>query len=346
MSDSLPQLTVTMLGPSGSGKTGFLLGMYAAMSIGVADYFLHARDNDLDLDLTQAWEQLLVDNKLPNANAIGDLLHYPLMLKAGNDPVLAIDWLDYRGNAMYDAKAQEDVAALQARLAVSDAIYLVIDGVKLREGVRDDNVLYVDMATRANRMRALVHNALTGRRWPPMVIVVTKSDLFGADNPGRPDEEIADEIVAAVRRLLPICFQDGVTTMVCPVSLGDFGADPQDRVARPGSVRLINMHKPLLFSLSRTLQQRVARTTAGLLDLNHQVIDNIAEKALFENTLFARFRTGKRDQLAKDRAGLDSRVSTAKGIQATDRDRIRKLAAELRDTHVFIDGEEAEWTLE
>jgi hypothetical protein len=345
MTESLPQFTVTMLGPTSSGKTGFLLGMYASMSAGIADFFLHARDNDLDLELALAWETLLLKEKLPEPTGAGTK-SYPLMLKSGMDSVLAIDWLDYRGGALVDRALEADTAVLLERLRMSDTVFLVLDGKELSAGVRDDNVLVVDMKTRANRMRTLMVNAFEGRPWPPIVVVITKADLLGAGSPGKSDEEISDEVVAAVRRLFRICFQPGVTVMVCPVSLGDFGPDPTDREAKPGSIRLVNMHKPLLFALSRMLEARIDSAVLGIDAVEQSMAENQKRLRELDGSFWGRFRKGKRAEITERGAGISVDRGLFDGMRRKDQERVRQVAAELLDTRVFIDGDEAEWTVD
>jgi hypothetical protein len=249
-----PHLTITALGNSGSGKTTFLLGMYAIMSAGLNGYFLNAPDQDVDLQLAGRWERLLDDGELPPPNP-GQLIPYSFDFLDGLHRLLGIDWLDYRGGALSDQRGaeSEDVPVLHARLVVSDSIYLVLDGSYLADPVRHATKAAILRSTGLRRMTSLLQGSVqqrvaNGAPPPSLVVLITKSDLV----PPARRANMAG-IVEDIRQLLPVCFQEGFSTLICPVQLGEFGLTPPEHVPREliGPQRL---HYPIVFSLAEYMR--------------------------------------------------------------------------------------------
>jgi hypothetical protein len=159
-----PSLTITALGNKGSGKTTFLLGMYADLSGGRKGYFLNASDPDVDLSLAGKWEKLLDDGALPPPNQ-ADNIPYSFLFLDGIQPLLAVDWLDYRGGALDDetGAASQDVPGLHERLNRSDCIYLVVDGGYLVEPVRSSTRAGIMQRAGLRRMTSLLQKAVRER---------------------------------------------------------------------------------------------------------------------------------------------------------------------------------------
>ncbi|NEA30709.1 hypothetical protein [Streptomyces sp. SID13031] len=250
-----PSLTITALGTRGSGKTTFLLGMYAELSAGRKGYFLNATDPDVDLVLAERWDKLLEDGELPPPN-LADNIPYTFLFLDGLSPLLAIDWLDYRGGALSDARGAEsgDVAGLQDRLERSDSVYLVIDGGYLVEPVTESTRRDILGRTGLRRMTSLLQNAVQARMkadepLPSIVILITKADLIP---PWRRDS--LDAVVREVQELIGIGFSQGLSTLVCPVTLGHFGLHPPARV-ETGDIDPRDLHLPVIYSLAEYMYQ-------------------------------------------------------------------------------------------
>ena len=104
----LEDIKITMLGTTGAGKTSYLLGMYAVMQTGVQGFTLSAKDIDMDLDLTERWEQLISlegEDRWPAPNAAATE-HYAFDFSYGFRPLIGFEWLDYRGLALSDRSGQ------------------------------------------------------------------------------------------------------------------------------------------------------------------------------------------------------------------------------------------------
>ncbi|MFJ5774650.1 hypothetical protein [Streptomyces sp. NPDC093094] len=339
--DEIDEITVTMLGPSLSGKTTFLLGMYSVLSAGLDDYFLHATDPDQDLDLSEAWDALVDDGMLPPPTAADQLKSYSFVFREHLNPLLSVDWLDYRGGALDDKVRGEDSdsSTLIARLDLSDAVYLVLDGRYLRDPVTSNTVRRVQRATKAQRMTYFVQQTIdirrkTGRPYPVIVVLVTKADLVAEARFPTEAGAILDQLVDDVRGVLPICFQPGVTTLVCPVMLGHFGAEENQHVD-PQAVRPMSLHKPLLFSLLRYLEEIGLELQETEAELREEVRLREREAADHRPGFW---RKGSHLELAEAVRKARKQAEEIARIKQLTREFQERVAHELKDLPVFKDG--------
>jgi hypothetical protein len=316
--------TVTMIGATGCGKTTYLVGMYASLSQGVADYFLFTEDPDLDLDLSSAWEDISTAGKMPPPNELHPL-KYPFVFRRGLRTVLRFSWEDYRGGAMSDRLADEeasDAPDLHRRLAISDGIFVVLDGTYLTSPVTPGNKRQLSGRdqTLARRMSTLLDRAVRtrydeNRALPSLVVLVTKADLIRQANPGQSAEQLMNMIVNSARELLPSCFLHGTTTLVCPVQIGVFGADQQGTV-EPGQVDPRNLHLPLVFSFLYYLD--------GYLDEQRGTRDELSSQISQDRADAERLRTGLINRIFRG----EDRARLLRDIDSTS-DSLRKLSVEL-----------------
>jgi hypothetical protein len=336
MMAEVPKITLTMLGPSRSGKTTYLLGMYSTLSGGLEGYFLHASDYDLDLQLANDWDALLEDGLLPKPTA--DVpKSYPLVFKDGLFPLVAIDWLDYRGGAIHDKSSEADVQTLLARLKTSDSIYLTLDGAFLTEAIDDYNYQAAMRTTKANRMTMLLSRTLQDRAdRPSIVVLVTKEDLFrsrlrSASNP-------MDKLVEDVQRLLPICFEQELTTMICPVGVGQIGYSKDGRVD-PSLVSPVFTHKPILFSLLLFLASLDEYWEQRSAELEAQISHNATQLQSIQSSRRKKLlsRSTSRELTDSISRYLSEREGVSQERQAIGY-RVARLREELGDVPIFVGG--------
>ncbi|GGV29886.1 hypothetical protein [Streptomyces spectabilis] len=339
--DDTHQITVTMLGPSLSGKTTFLLGMYSVLSAGLNNYFLHACDPDQDLDLSEAWDALIDDGLLPPPNEADRLKPYSFVFREHFNPLLSIDWLDYRGGALDDRVRGEDsdTSALIARLDLSDAVYLVLDGRYLRDPVTPHTVRRVQRASKAQRMTYLLQESMRNRRKadqppPAVVVLVTKADLVAEARSPAERAVIWDQLVEDVTKVLPVCFQQGVTTLVCPVMLGHFGAEETQQVD-PQTVRPMGLHKPILFSLLRYLEE----IRLGLHQTESDFRQEVSRRELaVANHRPTFWRKGRHLEYVEAVVDARQRVEEVAQMARLALEFHTRVARELRGLPVFKDG--------
>jgi hypothetical protein len=325
-----------MLGTIESGKTVYLHGLYAILSAGFRGYFLHAQHPDLDLDLTEAWELLLERGQLPQPTTF-EPIDFPLVFRDGFTSLMNVNWLDYRGGAMSDRESVADARQLIERMARSDSVYLTIDGEALRDGWEREDIASVGPRIKASRMTRFVQSAAEQRdgQPPTLVVLITKSDLLRplAETPNA----AIDRSIRYARELLPIAFEQGTTTLVCPVSIGDIGRGNRGTV----DTAKINprwVHRPMVFSVLCYLETSCELAAAIERDVESRVPMLQEQLVALRGSVFGWFKREKRAQLHKliEEAREDRE---AIGSVAKQREtRAARLFHELVDQAIFKDG--------
>jgi hypothetical protein len=333
-----PSLTITALGNKGSGKTTFLLGMYADLSGGRKGYFLNASDPDVDLALAGKWEKLLDDGVLPPPNP-ADNIPYSFVFLDGMRPLLAVDWLDYRGGALEDATgaASNDVMGLHERLNRSDSIYLVVDGGYLVEPVRATTKMGIMRSAGLRRMTSLLQNAVQARRSagelpPSIVVLITKADLIPPDR-----SEVLDALVSDVQELLSVAFSDGLSTLICPVMLGHFGLNPPATV-RTADIDPQDLHLPIIFSLGEYMHE-LSIVAGGAANASaHQARDLTDQLGALRAGAGRWLRRSAITELDRRRAESAAEVAGLEAVQQVAAQRAAALFDELGTLPLFRNG--------
>ena len=281
---ALPRLCITILGGSGSGKTTYLHAAYAALSAGLDGYFLSATTRQVHERLGKGWTALVRKGIFPPPTETPSPTS--MVFWDRSTPVVALEWLDYRGGAMMDRTTVSDTQTLLDRLPDSDSIYLTLDGALLAEGVAARDFLRTRRQAGARRMLSLFQNSAAMRERPPtLVILVTKADLIAAYF--REPHAAQEGLIDAVRETLPIAFTDGVTALICPVSLGDLGTAQAERVD-PAHVEPRWTHKPILFSIreaqvgkQRDVPSGVVARQSDLSQIKYRLADELEGLPIF-----------------------------------------------------------------
>jgi len=334
------ELKVTALGTKVSGKTTFLLGMYAELSAGGPHgYFLNAPDPDVDLDLGSRWDRLLDDGILPERTG-ADVIPYHFQFLDGIRPLIDIDWFDYRGGALTDAVegSSGDVAELHARLQDSDCVYLVVDGGYLVDPISREVVRGTLAKTGLKRMSSLLQTVIQKKVQaeeppPTLVLLITKSDVI----PQRRREDLTS-LSDDLRMLIPLAFTDGITTLVCPVTVGNFGLDDPSQV----SVEEIDphgLHLPIVFSLAEYMRQLALAAAYAGTAVGGRVAE-LEEELRALNT--GVFRNRSKIGLARtELASIEEDQATYGYVFEQAAKRAEMLFGELGGLLVFRDGEAA-----
>jgi hypothetical protein len=254
----LNPMTITMLGVSQSGKSTYILGAYDELVHGVHDCFLHSADPDAGAKMDRELNTLRA-GKAPPQTPDTPVHHDFVLTMSGSAEQTSINLTDFRGGAAFDVtrgKQDGDVAQLHRRLVESDSIFVVLDSANFREPVTPWRLQAVREATGTDRFSDLIGKALADRhqasRLPPSIaILMTKADLVdgGLGSTYRDWAEIHDE----VRGLLGVAFQPHLTTAIFPVSVGDFGAEPNGEFPA-AAIALRDTANPWIFAVGWFLQ--------------------------------------------------------------------------------------------
>lgn len=179
----LPVFKVTMLGDSGSGKTVFMSSMYSKMRLGDNGIAIRAISHDVNLDLGQNIENLYGHHRWPTTNE-GKEINYEFELSLQGHPIAVIDWVDYRGGAIWERQDTPEGQALIKSLQNSHSIIWMVDMSKL--GEISPESFQARTLTKIGHMANLSRSAADGKRLRSILFVRTKSDeVQGSD--GRPD---------------------------------------------------------------------------------------------------------------------------------------------------------------
>ena len=346
----LPSVTVTMLGASGSGKSTFMLGMYADLSAGRQGYFAHARQDD-HVDLMNAWDRLNEDGELPKPTD-AEIRQYRFVFNRGVQPLLEIDWLDYRGGAIGDRTTAKDTQSLLQRITKSDSLYLVLDGRALGEwvralideragGTRAPTLARIRRSLRVEDMTRLLNDAIAARRdvalpAPSVTIVITKQDTLEPLT-RIPRRDALGIIVGQLPELLPVAFAPGITTLVNPVQLGDFGAEQAEHVD-VSAVRPEGFETPFVFSFAEYLSTQITTTGFFLETVARQEADTDQQIATLQRALGGLFHRGRIRQLTQAQADRVAEVRRLREQLAQMQARAGQLFGELHDRLIIRDG--------
>jgi hypothetical protein len=351
---SIPKITLTMLGATGSGKTAFLLGMYMTLHAGVHGYVMITQDRDDHYPLREAWKELRTHGELPRPTDNKPIQHQ-FIFKHEFNPLLHLDVLDFRGNAGLEpaktAGAHADVAMLRERLRKSDSIYIALDGEQVGEwinrGCLQENT---DWAGEINEFSSYIIEAVqaqrdSGRPGVSLVVLLTKADRFPAIT-GMTRGDASERATEYLENLVKPAFYPGVTTLVCPVSLGDLGPTPSSAQSQahrvdPRNVDPRFLHRPVIFSLMHYLTEQVALDSVRLGRVETQQADAQAEIGQLRDAFLGFGSLFNSGRIREATSRMESSMASAQSLNAalaTARERAGQLMAELNGMPIIKDG--------
>ncbi|GAA2853042.1 hypothetical protein Acy02nite_51030 [Actinoplanes cyaneus] len=344
MADAIPAIQVTMLGGTGSGKTTYLVGMYAHLSAGLGNFFLHADNRDVDLDLASAWDAMIEDGLLPQPTTEeGGLQVFDFTFRYGVDPLLRLNWVDYRGGVIRDRdSSKQDVSQLVARLGETDSVYITLDGALLADVLEKkpaaETKLQSAIGRYARTLGEIADQRDTQNLIPPsVVLLITKGDLLRSLLPG----DVAQRERQArewAQKLLPQVFRHDWDVAVCIVSIGRIGRLTSSRVD-PGELAPFRIDRPMVFSLYSYYRRAAIAFAAIAGKAEQETADHQRTRDDSRRTLLGRLLNGKQQQQLDARMGdLRRYHDVMEGLAAECRLRCDILADELLDTPMYIEG--------
>jgi hypothetical protein len=337
-----PNLTLTMLGTTSSGKTTFLLGMYDILAAGLHGYFTFTEDPDQAVDLRDAWDLLIDEGELPRPNVTDDSKHYRFVFSHGFTPLVTIDWMDYRGGALDDRRdSGSDVLELRGRLERSDSIYLVLDGGSLAIWLDNpEKRTVVQKKLKVQAMSSQVLHALTNRKrnglpLPSLAVLITKADLLRG-----PDRSVGQALAAVVDglpELLPVVWADGVTALICPVKVGDFGANSTG-IVNVSTIDPVGLHRPMIFSLMHYLSEGLDKRKDVLVTATASHSEAEQQIAALSRGYKAYFRGHRVAQWQQIADSYGQAIADERRQYRSDQDLVAQLSQELLGQPVIRNG--------
>lgn len=257
---------ITVLGFRGAGKTTYMAGMYDLLSYGLNRFFLHAAPDD-DQYLSVIWEDISsgATRKWPMPS--DDKRLYTFRLSYDLKEMLSFDWMDYPGGALIDP-GYELIDDLKRQLGSSACLQLLINGESFTAEAKDDDAYKTAVSRKLKKNKDLkaarflgeLSDSLKGGL-PPIVIVITKSDLIENKWIHLIDPIIKEEFAPVFGR----SDQEERIVMVEAVSLGEGIEQGED--ADPVAIEL-PVAFAVLCSLKRLIEERkaVIKAENGFID--------------------------------------------------------------------------------
>jgi len=352
---SIPKITLTMLGAPGSGKTTFLLAMYMTLHAGVHGYVMITADRDDHYDMRDAWRTLKNQGEMPQMTSDRPRQHN-FIFKHDFDSLMQLDVLDFRGAAGLEransAGAKADVAQLRERLKKSDSIYIALDGESIGEWInrgchREDEEWNEDINDFSDYVRVAVDaQRSAGRPAVSLVILITKADRLPAIT-GMDKGAACLLATDHLTNLVEVAEKPGVTTLVCPVQLGDLGPTPAPKPGQPNRIDPRKMdprflHRPVIFSLMHYLTDQVANDSVQLAEIQAQQAEATAEVQKMRDRWLGWGELLSKGKIKDATRQINDDMESAKSLSdsmASARDRADQLMAELKGLPIIQNGQ-------
>ena len=267
----------TALGLSGSGKTCYVLGMYYEMCVGVRGFTISTQ-NSTSAKLDR-WMDKLDDeigpDRFPAGTDTTTVEDYRFNLNSKGEYIMTFDWLDYAGGMLQSKDEGSEVfTEIQNSIWQSAALYVFLDGEDLCHEDYSEKLKSLRRKTRKISNYINNFDADTGKTLPPVVFVVTKSDLCAPYLKQGELEQIVHDLFSGV--------YDSGLTYITMVSLGRALADDD----YSGEVEPINIQTPFFIGIYHEFLKRCIGLKYQILQANDQNRERITQMQR-ENTEIA-----------------------------------------------------------
>jgi hypothetical protein len=212
------------------------------MSFGIKNFTLVSTDNNADLFLDTLWSNIQ-HGKLPLPN--DDIEKYSFHLAHDYKPVCDFEWMDYPGGILADPN-HKFRPQLDSSISSADCILLILDGKLFKIEAANEEEYKRKLANKLRNSdlkyetKYFTQMSAKGEALPPILIVVTKSDLI---NP-----EYQEAIEQVIRQELAPVFAGAEEkkgdrmVLMTTVSLGD-------NFDHGGEVEPYNIEQPIAFAV-------------------------------------------------------------------------------------------------
>ena len=251
MAEETQSRRFTILGETGSGKTCYLLGMYYEMSMGEAGYTVVATNEEDDAKLAERYERLKDksrgQSRFPQPS--DQMQKYNFVLAYDYEGIAEFEWVDYPGvwldvRERSKLSSREDYNKVKESILKSDTLFICIDGENLVGNDIRSKIRKVATKCSFNINPRLTELKKEAKRFPPIVIIVTKYDMCMHDT----DEDEIKEIIQH-EKVFGGLFKKDTFIAVIPVSLGDTLMDD----SYSGDLDPINISLPILLGVNFAL---------------------------------------------------------------------------------------------
>ena len=170
----------TALGMTGSGKTCYIIGMHYIMASGEKGWTFKPDDYNTQ-DKLGRWGRTIDDNELgkdrfPTGSDAERADYYRFGLHYLNRPIMSFDWIDYAGS-LIEQKSAELFNDVSKSIEESTALYIFIDGTELCHEELKTKIRNIKRHCSSYIQPCITDFLSTHDYIPPIIFVVTKSDL-------------------------------------------------------------------------------------------------------------------------------------------------------------------------
>ncbi len=312
-------IKITMLGATSAGKTCFMLGMYAAMRQGVNGFTFTSNSMDVDLELSDMWEQLVDPqagaDRWPKPSGASNI--YSFGYCYGLKRFIGFDWIDYRGAVLKDISTSDDQKVLLEYFKQSASVFMCISGELLTKSIKEREATVRSRAA-IDRMNGFITTNFPDDVRPPIAIVITKSDLMI----GRDTEEVIEEI----KKLFNPVFTEGGkwSVMICPVTLG---LELRNNAAT-GAIAPLNIYLPVTYAAFQAFKKELS------MQQDHQLVAKSKHQELGKNWFTRLWNRSERDILRLEMAKNQEWI---RHIEANMKLLVREL---MQNASTYDDGKE------
>lgn len=268
------KVKISMFGISGSGKTCYLYAMAQILQGGARkdDFRLSVIANDMQQQaaLNKGYMEMVADGRWPDGTNTTTDYDLRVRVQRNNmfkDVVPNLTLFDYAGGVWTNdtEEAREDRRKLMEAFAESSSLIFIVDGYTLLQAMNpeDRHPDHKDMTqpreiVAARQKIAFVENLFMsykrlGETVPPVMVVITKSDVFI-------DDYELQKGKALVKEYLPSIFAHGcgVIAAITNVSLGSrLGSNMDKQITGQLSINTDhNIHLPLVYAVYAYLDER------------------------------------------------------------------------------------------
>lgn len=247
------------LGLTGSGKTSYLTALYSALAREEDGFTIHA-DSDSEKKLQSYHDKLKLEKCADVIPATDQSNKYSFTLKYNNSEIEKFQWIDYPGGWIkQDTKEQQD--QIKTNISNAKAIYIIVDGEKFFPEDKTDEELILNMKDNLTIYLSnfMDHYSCTETSNPPIIFIVTKSDVIMKNYPY---EDAADISTRIIKKAFKQYFSEVLDNVglhnivsIIPVRLGQEYYKNENQ----GGYNPVNVQIPLFIGLYFLLEYNVKR---------------------------------------------------------------------------------------
>lgn len=303
------QTRFTALGMSNSGKTCYVMGMYSEMASGIRGWTVCTANADADritrqLKIMENGKENGCD-RFPAGTQDYEFDDYEFKLYFRNHKIMNFNWIDYAGRILEESGINSDISdKLEESILNSTTLYIFVDGKFFIEGTTKQKIKKVrrgcsDMINpKITQFMKNHENAM-----PPIVFVITKSDLYNKHTSLDEIKEILKECFSS------IFYDENSLAYVTEISLGYELAEND----YSGEIEPVNIQTPFFIGIAHDFSKRCEEIMDEIMENIHIKQEAIKRSELAIEEDFSEIQQSEKnimensDKIAKNQFEINSK---------------------------------------